>query len=311
LFFSRFIVSTLLLDRRKSLLIEYITGFTLIVVPHQCFRLLYYHAWVPNTFWVKSKRFQGSGVDYFIRYAAMTGLFTAPLAIAGLFTKRIRRQILPLVLMSAGYLIYVFMIGGDWMPYGRFLIPTIPLLAMAASITVFSWSHYRRYAGIFVIFTTIMISAISTQYDLFRFRPTHYRDILTWEAEHMKDWKKVGLWFKDNMDCDATLCTGLAGIIPYYSQLPVLDRGGLNDKEIARVIYSASNKSEEDREVNRIIMKRKPEIVMIEERSFSMLDDAQIENIRPPVDLPDFVTEYHLVNGVIGDRYFGFYQRNY
>jgi len=310
LFFSLFILAMLILKPGKPvLLLEYIIGFSVIVIPHQCFRLIYYNAWVPNTFWVKSKRFQGSGMDYFIRYAAMTGVFTAPLAIAGLFTTSVRRKILPLVLMSAGYLVYVFAVGGDWMPYGRFLIPVIPLLAMAAGISVFAWKDKFRVIGILLLAMTVVVSTVSARYDLFRFRPTRYHDILTWETEHMNDWKKVGLWFKENMKQDRVLCTGLAGIIPYYSQLPVLDRGGLNDREIAQVIYSASDHEEEKLKVGRIILNRKPDIIMIEDRSFCMLDDKPVKKINLPVDLLGFSKKYRLENGLINNRYFAFYQR--
>ncbi|MCD4653862.1 hypothetical protein K8T06_07985 [bacterium] len=309
LFFSLFIISIFLLNPRKPLhLLEYIAGFTLMVLPHLCFRLAYYDSWVPNTFWVKSKRFQGGGADYFIRYAAMTGVLSAPLAIVGLFVSYIREKTLPLILMSAGYVFYVFMIGGDWMPYGRFLIPVLPLLAIAATNTVFGMKIYwLRYTGIVILIITILISGISAKYDIIRQRETHYRDILTWEAGHMKDWKRIALWFNDNMKADTVLCTGLAGVIPYYSELPVLDRGGLNDREIAQVIYSAKNQEAEDRKIDGIIMERQPGIVMIEERSFCMVDTMPITAVSPPVKLPKFFTEYTLENIALDSGYFAFF----
>ncbi|MBN1295273.1 hypothetical protein JXA80_00745, partial [bacterium] len=267
------------------------------------------HAWIPNTYWVKSQRFRDGGTAYFIRYAAMTGVFSFPLALIGLITNRAAR--IPRAMTAAGcvYLAYVFYIGGDWMAYGRFLIPAIPLIAPAAAATVFSIRRPMAQAVFGLMFGfAFLVSGVSTEYDLLRQRPTRYRDILTWESEHMTDWKAVALWLKENMPKHYVLCTGLAGIIPYYSELTVIDRGGLNDREIAQIVYTSIGMDEENRRIEAVLVDRRPDIMLPEERSFQMVSDRPPIQQRQSMQLESLQRMYtHRIESLNG-RFFAFYQ---
>ena len=305
-FFVLFLMTHVLLTGiRRSAWWEYVAGFSIAVVPHVIFRVSYYHAWIPNTFWVKSRRFQGGGLQYFKRYLAMTGFWMAPIAGIGLFDRRTRSTILPHMVMAAGYLVYVYSIGGDWMPYGRFLVPIIPVLAIPAARTV---SMMRpgslRKIGIGCLAASVLVAAASTGYDLMRMRPTRYSGILRWEMSRMEQWKTVGRWLSENTSPDWVLCTGLAGIMPYYSGLRTLDRGGLNDRQIARIIYAADDPVVERQRIQDVVLERKPDIVMIEELSFNMLRSEPGIPAELPVPDPDFQSLYTLETFSVGSRYF-------
>ncbi len=305
-FFLLFLLSLIVFQRKQqSGWLNYLAGFCLIVLPHAIFRLIYYNSWIPNTFWVKSHRYQGGGIAYFKRYIAMTGMWMIPAALIGLGSRRSRQLILPMMVMSLGYLGYVFIIGGDWMPFGRFLIPVLPLIALSATRAMVTAE--RRViriilAGMLVL--NMITASCSAKYDLIRIRPSRYREILTWEMEHMRDWRVVGEWLRLRISPEETLCTGLAGVIPYYSGLRTLDRGGLNDRQIARIIFRSETKDEENQAIREVILDRLPDIVMIESSSFNMLKKEPVfsEQIIANDDL--MMDRYEVKIEQIGDRYF-------
>jgi arabinofuranosyltransferase len=324
LFFGIFLVTIMFINRNKpGILLNYIAGYLLIIIPHIIFRAAYYNAIIPNTYWVKGHRFKGGGLAYFQRYAAMTGVFIIPVAFSGLLIKSLFRSLLPLVAMGTGYLFYVYRIGGDWMPYGRFLLPAIPLFALAAGRTCMNACYFSsgsarsvyknrpfRLKPVFVFLTilSIVVSGVSAGYDLLRLRPTRYRGILHWENRHMQDWKTVGVWFRENYSDDTYLSTGLAGVIPYYTGFETLDRGGLNDREIARIIYHSESYDEEKQLVEQVILKRKPDIVMIESLSFSMLRPSPVISREILPDNQAFLSLYDLRTSIVKGRYFSYYR---
>ncbi|MBN1354954.1 hypothetical protein JXA40_01655 [bacterium] len=295
-------------------ILSYFAGFGLVVIPHQLFRLAYYGSWVPNTFWVKGRRFQGGGWAYFTRYAAMTGCIGFIIAVSGLWTSNRKRYLSALLLPATGYLAYVYHIGGDWMPMGRFLVPFQPFLALSAAIVLADYHRAARRIGIpVVLILSALIAMTSVNFDLLRFKPSHYLDVLAWEYPHYRDWKEVGLWFHENADPGDVMSTGLGGIIPYYSRLVNIDRGGLNDKEIAHIIYHARSKVLEQRLIDRIILERNPDYILAEPASFFILRDIP-ESFEPDpswtiVNNPLFRQRYVERTVVIDGRYFTFYQR--
>jgi arabinofuranosyltransferase len=295
--------------------LEYLLGFALVVVPHQMFRLIYYHAWIPNSYWIKSTRFQGGGFAYFKKYLALTGYLSLPIAFAGLFIKgKARPAYLALILPAAGYLIYSYRIGGDWMPMGRFLIPALPFVFLAALLVLNSISGRFSRAVLFVfIVLNSVISLSSARFDLLRIRKTHYVDILKWLHPRYQDWIKIGTWFRNHAQPGAVLSTGLGGIIPYYSGLPTIDRGGLNDKQIARIVHEARASEEEQKQIDRIILTRKPKYILDEDASFEPLTESPspLESTKhwSLESNEDFKRHYVRRSVRIDNRYFSFYER--
>jgi arabinofuranosyltransferase len=292
----------------------YISGYVLIVIPHLLFRLFYYGEWVPNTYWVKGKRFQGGGWAYITRYVAMTGFVGFPIAIMGLGLTKLYSRIISLVLPMIGYILYVLHIGGDWMPMGRFLIPVLPFMALAAAEVLHHLSgRLRKICIVFAVVMSAVIALTSLKYDLLRQCPSHYLDILDWEIPHYDDWEKVGRWFRENSDPDDSMSTGLGGIIPYYSQLKNIDRGGLNDKEIAKIVYNADTHQQEQQMIDRLILERYPTYILDESSSFVMLRESP-----DPIPMDPnwtlgsnkmFLLLYQTRTVMIDGKYFTFYHR--
>jgi arabinofuranosyltransferase len=47
--------------------------------------------------------------------------------------------------------------------------------------------------------------------------------------------RELGLWLRDNAPADTVVATGIAGALPFYSGLHVIDTLGLNDLHIAHL----------------------------------------------------------------------------
>ncbi len=315
LFFALYLLPKCIHFRKDKVeIIKYIIGFAVVVLPHELFRLVYYNGWVPNTFWVKSKRFRGGGLQYLIKYFPMTGFWMFPVAMAGLFVRKFHKDYLSCFLPVAGYLSYVYYIGGDWMALGRFIIPVLPFAAVCATDTLFAVRRpgLKRVVSFFLILN-IATALVSIRFDLLRFRPSHYMDILKWEIPHYRDWKIVGQWFAQHADKSDVMSTGLGGIIPYYSGLTNIDRGGLNDKTIAQIIYSAESIQEEQRRIDEVILDRKPDFILNETDAFNILRNSP-ESLPPDPTWTMFTNarfrrEYQRTTVKIHERYFSYYKR--
>ncbi|MBN1552189.1 hypothetical protein JW979_12015 [bacterium] len=327
---------------KKSKFWQMMGGFSLIVIPHMIFRLLYYNAWIPNTFWVKGKRFSGGGFAYFKKYGALTGLIDIPVVSVGLvllvcfllgsqnlkswmgkYDRNIHHFLaayLPVFSICLVYSLYVYIIGGDWMPFGRFLIPLLPFLGLGASmVIVFLQPHFKYHLLIAFMVLNSSVSIASMWYNPLMLRKSDYVDKLTWEQPHFKDWKTVGEWIARNWDDNAVMSTGLGGIIPYYAGLKNIDRGGLNSKMIAQIIHTSVSTEEEQRKIDEIVLQNAPDYIFDERLSFCMLRDEPTVNY-PPANPnsnnlwtmglnPAFNRYYRLKWVKIGDKYFSFYER--
>ena len=123
----------------------------------------------------------------------------------------------------------------------------------------------------------------------------------------MKDWKLVGEWLNKSFPETTILSTGLAGIIPYHSKFTTIDRGGLNDKEIAQIIHQTRSEKEEKKIIDDIIISRKPDVVLIEELSFDMLRASPVLNEKYLPNNPAFLSQYTIKTSVVDERYFSYY----
>lgn len=277
LVFAAYLSVQMLVNRKNvRYAIALLAGCGAIVVPHALFRFFYYNSFVPNTYFIKTKRFLGGGTAYFMKYLSIAGLIPISLAILGCVVRgNCRKTIISLTIPPVVYLSYIHHIGGDWMPMGRYFIPVIPLFAIAAVLTL-SQLHLRKYIKLLYcsIVAHVLVTGFSPFFNPLQMRRCYYNDILHWESNQFKQWREVGEWFHSNAPATAVITTGLAGIIPFYSGLKNIDRGGLNDREIAETIQRSANTQEEKRLIESIILVRNPDYILIENHSFSILSEA-------------------------------------
>ncbi len=125
-------------DRLKRALIP-LAVFAVVLIGLTLFRLIYYNALLPNTFFAKVGGIPfRAGVNYILGFF-LSG--PAILFIPALFALRRNRRPRPEVCYFALLLFYVLAIGGDSFSGWRFLLPAVPCLI---ALAIWGWAEVWR-----------------------------------------------------------------------------------------------------------------------------------------------------------------------
>ena len=215
------------------------------VVPcgvHLLWRHAYYGQWLPNTYYAKVA---GDALTWprghrYVRSAIVElGLWPSLLAATVPFAVT-RRAPLKVVYLSTLLLVHLFVValeGGDWMPVFRFIIPILPIIALLVDAAV---------SEAYESFTTRSGRAMTSAVAILALANVGYRGVAavpTWLPEPgFEEWApvpadslRVARWMNDHLPHRGLLALGEAGVIPYYTELPVLDLFGLADPHIAHL----------------------------------------------------------------------------
>ncbi len=237
--------------------------FLLPYLAYWLWRLDYYGYPFPNTFYCKT----GGGLRHAALGLGYVGLFFIKnpaiavfvlLAIAAWWKKRKNgaRKIdtdrtggfgvhaggYILFTLIAGYLGWIVSIGGDFKETFRFLVPLLPLAAVAIERTLSSERAsplllagteaekkmlFRILLALFVLNAAISLPGS-----------------LKWAGERRDDLFKrtlAGKWLAANAPPDAVLAIHSAGVIPYFSGLRTIDMWGVNNIHIAHTPIPADS----------------------------------------------------------------------
>lgn len=150
---------------------------------------------------------------------------------------------------------FVFAVGGDWMPGGRFLVPMLPPLCLLAAVAMRPWPAFVRWVLIAFFLCGSLIQA--RQDPLLRW----YR----WAAREQggshvaQPLVDAGKWLAENAPWDALLASSEAGALPYYSRLRYIDMLGLVDRHIASLEGDLHEKYDAE-----YVMQRAPDYVALQ-----------------------------------------------
>lgn len=312
LFVASYIAGRLLAERSrtefKRMAIIFIV-FSAWLATYLLFRIHYYGDLLPNTYYVKSVRFQGNGADYLWKSLPFTGIIpvlTMPL----IFFRRIRAHSMGLLVTVFAIIAYILYQGGDWMPMARFVVPLLPAIFILGAegllelkTIVHRKTTLRLLPNLVTLFLVILGTIIGVR--------SERRNILRWESGLHEDWREVGLWLNHNTPKEAAIATGLGGIIPYFAERTNYDNGGLTNREIARVIRESSSLKEERLVVDIFIMNLEPDYYLIPNiiQLWPQPLTATTELHWDLLDHLEFRSNYQLMIIPIGGKYFAFYQR--
>lgn len=217
--------AALALRYRRAWLVLFGLLYVLPGLVYFVWRWSYYGQFLPNTFYVKAAhglRF-GSAVmlaKFAIAYLALPGV---AVLISGV---RLRRSWLWGMTFAFVSVVFAFYLASDLlMNYShRFFVPFYPLLlALAIWLT-----GHRRRAWVLVLLVAqlaVHVGLLSNEIDFAR----RYRQLLA--DEHMQ----AGEFVRSSVPASEWLAVVIdAGAIPWLSDLPTLDVGGLNDEALAR-----------------------------------------------------------------------------
>lgn len=217
------------------------------VLLHEAWRLAYYGAPWPNTFYAKATgalapRLAAGAADLGAFLAVGRGGLLPPvwlwgglaLALLGLWSLRREARSGARLWWAALWTPIVFRVafdlwsGSETMGSFRFLAPVLPPLFVLADEAARRLVPERRRGAIAAALALAIAAASVGSLQLARARAP-YRDGL--QQAHVA----LGRWLRDTRPPGTWLALGDAGAIPFFSGLPVIDLWGLNDAAIARL----------------------------------------------------------------------------
>lgn len=209
-----------------------------VVVAHTAFRLGVYGDWVANTARAKV----GFGPDRLargVRYvlAVWTNLgvpwLTLPAAAVAWFTGGRLRAV---ALLALAVPAYAAVVGGDYMAFGRLLLPGIPFLALGIGAMVgHQWVRAAAFAGIAAVGLLPGVGielAPSSLQDALAYRMnfpglTAEYDSWAFMRRNALRWSTQGKALGAVTSPGDRIVTGAIGARGYFSERDILDRGGL------------------------------------------------------------------------------------
>ena len=246
---------------RRPRLLGWFAPIALLVGGYELFRLRYYGAPLPNTFYVKTS---GDGLwQRGLNYLALAGaefgwllVGAGLLSVSGLLLtgfrlpaeqRRHSNQVLMLCTSAAALIhgLYVARIGGDFLDLYRFLTPLLPAaycIVTGASSRLFAVLAGQRRFAVPLLATASFVGHARNQFVMAReatqvassSRAALRLEPLGWTRLYGRRWQGIGKWLaRARTEGDST-AVGAAGALPFYAGLPNLDLFGLNDLEIAR-----------------------------------------------------------------------------
>lgn len=253
-------------SRQLDSLFRFIPGavtFAVVLGGYSVWRHAYYGSWVPNTFYAKVTG-QGqlsSGLSYvglwlaaFPLLAAALILFPAPLRV---FRATRPWAVIAMYGLVVAYGAYVVAIGGDFMPFFRFLLPAMPLLCL-----LLAWMLRTLLIGRGAMQSLVLAAVCLVHVVCSLFTEQTYRAFVADRTAVVGE--RVGEWFRDHLSADDVIAVNTAGSLPYYSQLPTIDMLGLTDAQIAhRPIYIVSpNWAGHRRGWGEYVLNRRPRAIL-------------------------------------------------
>ncbi len=247
--------------------------FVVVCGVYFAWRYRYYGDLLPNTFYAKASDPSlgrlARGGRLLGEIAAIWGVYPlALLALAGLVPGRAARRAQAAALLW-GWLIvaatagYFVSIGGDFLVFfgPRLLLPALPALLLLAAVGLERitpeagrlGAGARTAVGLFLVVNALWWS----------WPARFYR--LDGQALEIEAWSRIGRWLAAHTPPGATVATGAAGAIPYYSRRRTLDMFGLVDRHIAHLHLAASSPNDppaHEKYDPRYVLLQRPDVIV-------------------------------------------------
>lgn len=269
-----------LIDREVRSLRPLLVVFGVGILLYNAWRIAYYPTILPNTFYAKvgfSMTQFIKGVKYLFNFLTQNAHYAVLLGLLPFAFGNTRRIIRFAGWVTAFHLSYVVLVGGDWMPFFRFVLPVLPLLFLlmqegiwevfegAARRISFSRRHRLLAMSMFLFLFLVSLQPL--------YRGRAFGGVIQQTAVNRVEHAPViGKYLDEILPPHYVVATEWAGIGPYYMQQPVLDTFGLTDADIVTKDFPATT-------VGRLIppdylARRNPEVVLFHAAFFQSRDEA-------------------------------------
>ena len=232
-------------------------------------RYWYYGDLLPNTFYAKP---QGTFVEqgfsaFFSNFinALFSGSFLL-LPVLFLFAKRryLTKYLYPL-LFCIGQMVFMSY-AGDWMAFGRFFSPVLPIVIILffglLSLTEVYFEKARLKLSmkfLFILFLGIFAGLNSFQTG----KALLNRDAYPYLVMNSSLLVQTGKWLNQNFPPETVLSLRRQGALPYYSGMKSIDILGLTEKEIARTLYKEKDAIKANKINAEYILKQRPDVLIL------------------------------------------------
>ena len=297
-------------DLRQVLLM--LAAFSVSVGLWQAFRLGYYHAWLPNTFYAKVD-LQDPITIVMRGFSYVSSSLTAsPWALLIVFTALAPRfweksEVLLPAIPAVFQLLYVIVVGGDYMPFGRFIVPAVPLLALAFTAAQAGQASTGGMAaagsggGSKLLVLLLCCFGLVPHVLPFNCRKP---DLYTQRYE------RAGRWLAAHAGPATVVASPAIGAIGYLGNVLVLDTFGLTSPEIARHHDERLSKFQTGPGHGRAnigyVLSRRPDIILVgnvwlrPEPLVPQTMAANMHFVHPTDQLlfsePDFFNRYQIIS---------------
>ncbi len=296
---------------RKNVLLQGIGIFTALYAPYLIWKWFYFGSLLPNTFYAKTGPF-GIMIDNGSRY--VTGFIASygymlPLGLL-LAKGRVRKWnvILPASFVLTHWL-SIMMLGGDWMPHYRLLLPTLPLAVIVAVEGLFAAGRGRTDEAaqpkrsdpvpiVTIMLVILMMFPGGLKYDRFKN-----------ERLAVRIFAHLGQRLREILPPSTSLGLGSTGAIGYYTDMRIVDILGLTDAHIARNGRIVATQPGHMKTDGAHVLSLRPDLLL--------LGNVQIHRGRRGVEMmrhkvqeeeivrqPAFDTDYVFVNIPLGDNFY-------
>jgi arabinofuranosyltransferase len=210
-------------------------------------RSSYYGDWLPNTARVKvglSAYALGRGGLYLLHFLATFPGVALALVLGLVWGKRRA----PLVIATLASLAYPVVVGGDFMCFGRFVLPALPLVALLLAEGLAALESRAGRLSVGATATALAVASVLPAYDL-HLLPRAPREALSVRYNAPEFRSEYGQWFSMKNNAlrwamvgrglamftlpEASLVTGGIGAVGYFSGRFLYDQNGLVTREVA------------------------------------------------------------------------------
>lgn len=211
----------------------------------------YYGEWFSNTAYAKagmSLPRLARGWNYVaVQFLTMPGLLLPVILLP--FQKDRRLGFWKIALMALAFPLYAMLVSGDFMAFGRFILPSIPFMACLVGMGLHDLSAILLPGAGEMVTACVIGAGLLPGWDInlvpesirarhhFRLGAPIFRsEFQQWrfEKENAEHWAINGKALKQIAKPGDSLVTGAIGAEGYYSDLHILDKAGLVTPTVAR-----------------------------------------------------------------------------
>ncbi len=232
--------------RRQGTVRDYVAWASPAVAVYLVWFLWRWHKYglfLPTTYYAKAlipKLMPHRGWEYLRNECLANGSFLA-LPFAAILLLRRNARALPIVLYALGHILYVIRVGGDWMPYGRFLLPILPLVLVIivwGGLDLSEWiaTRWRTASRALLVVPAAVLLFMGAKTEPRALSSDVQRGKIAFSIEqvdHIDMLKTTARLLNEALPQGARLVTDYGGVLAYYTDAAPIEMWGLCNAMIA------------------------------------------------------------------------------